>query len=796
MLIFLATCVVLVAVTGGVLYASMVKNLPDPSKPLSGQQQNSIVYDRNGGIISELYTDQNRTDVKFEQIPAYLRAAVISTEDQRFYEHAGVDPLGIARAIWVDVTQGKHHGGSTITQQLVVNTLVRRENSLARKVKEAVLAQQIEKRYSKDQIITMYLNTIYFGHGAYGVQAAAQVYFGKDVQDLDLAECAMIGGIIKSPGRYSPRIDPVAAKNRRATVLGQMLDHSYITSAQHDDAEKEPFDLAVAKSTKEQAPYFMEWIKQYLIEKYGPDMVYRGGLRITTTIDMTMQKAAEQAIAAELNRNSDPSAALVAIDPTTGEVRAMVGGRDFETQQYNVAVQGHRQPGSAFKPFVLATALENGVSPEQTYDSSAASLKLDNGQTWKVTGSHSDSGEMRLRTATEKSVNSVYAQLILDLGADEVAATAKRMGITTDIKAVPAIALGGLETGVTPLEMASAYGTLANAGTHVSAHGIIKVQDSDGKTIYSTSTAGKRVLSQAIAYLTTDILKGVITKGTGTAAAIGRPAAGKTGTTQQYRDAWFVGYTPQLVASVWVGNPEAQTEMTNVHGINVTGGSFPARIWARFMKAALKNTASKDFAKPSGLVNAKICLESGQAATAFCTSTGTGLFLAGQAPSSCELHATAVGSKIPTLTGLTREAAIAKLTALGVTYKVEERAVDGVAAGIVAQQSPESGAKIVANMTVTLTVSSGKSLDAAPVAAFTTSPTTISVEQSVLFNASTSTDDGKIVKYAWEFGTGSELASGKTVKHTFTSSGTVTVTLWVTDDSGQADSVIREIQVR
>lgn len=783
-------------ITGSVAYAAIARSLPDPSKPLSGQQQNSVVYDRNGRVITELYADQNRTDVRFEQIPAYLRDAVISTEDKRFYEHKGVDPLGIARAVWVDVTQGKHHGGSTITQQLVVNTLVKREYNLTRKVKEAMLANRIEQRYTKDQIITMYLNTIYFGHGAYGVQAASQTYFGKDVQDLTLAECAMLGGIIKSPGRYSPRIDAVAAKNRRATVLGQMLSLGYITRTQHDSAEAEPFNLAKTKATASKAPYFMEWVKQFLVDKYGPDLVYRGGLRVRTTLDLTMQEAAEKAIAAELTRGDDPSAALVAIDPATGEVRAMVGGRDFSTQQYNVATQGHRQPGSAFKPFVLVSALEEGVSPEKTYDSSAAQLKLGNGQVWKVTGAHGTGGQMRLRTATEQSVNSVYAQLILDIGASRVAATAHQLGVGTPISAVPAIALGGLKTGVTPLEMASAYGTLADNGTHVAPHGIAKIEDADGKTLYTAPTAGKQVVSPAIAYLTTDILKGVIARGTGTAAALGRPAAGKTGTTQQYRDAWFVGYTPQLVASVWVGYPQAQTEMTSVHGIKVTGGSFPARIWARFMKAALQSSAPKDFVRPGGLVNATICLDSGQRATRFCPKTGTGLFLAGHVPGGCELHSTAQGAALPKLVGLTRSAAIAKLDELGIAHTVQERAVAGVTAGTVAEQTPAAGTRITAGMTVTLVISSGSPKDAAPVASFSVSPAAGRAGQPLSFDASGSTDDGTIVKYAWEFGDGSAVASGKTAKHTFTGSGRYTVTLWVTDDAGQASSATRVVVVR
>lgn len=789
---------ILALVAGGVVYAQLAKELPDPSAPLKGRDQTTTILDRNGKVITKLFSEQNRTDVKLETIPAALRQAVISTEDQRFYEHKGVDPLGILRALWVDIRNpSAMHGGSTITQQYVKIAIVTPERTIKRKLMEAMLAYRMEKNYSKDQILELYLNTIYFGHGAYGVQTAAQTYFGKNVKDLDLSECAMIAGVIKSPGRYSPFFDEEAALDRRATVLGQMVELGYASEAEAAEAKSAEFALAAPKKVSGKAPYFVEYIKNILTDEYGSDAVYNGGLRVTTTIDLTMQAAAEKAVKEALDRDDDPSASLVAVHPETGEILAMVGGRDFKTQQFNVAVQGHRQPGSAFKPFVLATALMNDVSSEATYSAGPASFSVGNGQTWKVTGaSGGRTGGMRLREATEDSVNSVYAALILEVGAKKVAETAKKLGIETPITAVPAIALGGLKEGVTPLEMASAYGTLANGGVSMPAHGILEVKDSTGGVLETKIAEGKQAIPADVAYLTTDILKGVISSGTGSAARLGRPAAGKTGTTQQYRDAWFCGYTPDLAAAVWVGHVDSQKEMTSVHGRKVTGGSFPAEIWAAFMKEALKDAPKKEFDKPSGLVSAKICLETGQKAGEFCEKTGRGLFLSSTVPGTCDLHKTPANPTIPDLIGMTKEAAIAALKKLAILFKVEEKEYADVAAGIVAAQNPKAGSKATTQTVVTVVVSKGVAADKAPVPAFTFSPISPKANEKVNFDASASTDDGTIAKYSWEFGDGSPIVAGKTISHTYTAAGTYTVVLWVTDDKGQAASLSQTVVVK
>lgn len=795
-----ALAAVAVGISGCVMYNSVVNSLPDPTKPLNGTDLSTRILDRNGKTITTLFADQNRQYVSLKEIPRVVQKAVIATEDQRYYEHAGVDLIGMLRALVTDIRAGaKVQGGSTITQQYVKQAFVGDERSLRRKFTEALMAYRLEQKYSKDKILEMYLNTIYFGHGAYGIQTAAQTYFGKPVQDLNDAEAAMLAGVIKSPGLYSPYLDPVAAKNRRDTVLMQMRDQGYIDQAQYASAAASPVKtIGLKQHVSKIAPYFVEYLKQDLVQRYGEGAVYRGGLTVTTTLDLTMQSAAEKAIANNLNRKTDPSAALVAIDPKTGQIMAMVGGRDFSTQQYNVATQGHRQSGSAFKPFVLVTALVDGISPEQTFNASSTQLKLPNGQTWGVAGERGFSGPMRLRLATWHSINPVFARLVLQVGADSVVNTARDMGITTKITPVPAVALGGMAEGVTPLEMASAYGTLADAGTHATPIGVLKVTDKDGNVLYTAKTTATNAIDPAVAYLTTDILKGVISQGTAAAANIGRPAAGKTGTTQDNCDAWFVGYTPDLVASVWVGYPDSKRPMTSVHGITVTGGSFPARIWAAFMRGALANTPATSFQRPSGLVNARICLDSGGAATALCPRTGTALFLAGHTPKPCTLHTTAAGLKVPSVVGLAKQDAIAALQKISLKYTVVEKDVPGVAAGIVAAQSPAAGGRITSGTVVTLTVGTGGlSANRPPIASFSWSPIRPSSGSNVHFDGTGSSDDGTIVKWVWEFGDGQkDASSGKITAHSYAAPGSYDVTLWVTDDGGTTVSLTRRITVR
>lgn len=789
--------VVAVGVTGCAVYQSMSSQLPDPDlTKAKGRDQTTIIMDKDGKVLTRLYAEQNRQDVPLEKIPVHLRQAVIATEDKRFYEHEGVDPLGIARALVTDIIKGeKAQGGSTITQQYVKQAFVTSEKTLKRKIQEAILAQRVERRFSKDEILELYLNTIYFGHGSYGVEAASRAYFGKGVEKLTLAESAVIAGVLKSPGRYSPYLEPENGLGRRNLVLAQMLEQGFIEQAAYDEAKATPIELSGLKSAASaRAPYFVEWVKEQLVKEYGEKMVYRGGLRIRTTLDPKAQAAAEAAIKDILDRKGDPSAALVAVKPGTGEIVAMVGGKDFATQQFNVATQGKRQPGSAFKPFVLATALTEGTWSEKAFEAGPKQFSVGTG-TWKVTGaSGGKKGPMRLRPATEQSVNSVFAQLILDVGAEKVVKVGEALGLREGIEPVPAIALGGLQDGVSPLEMANAYATLAAGGKRAEPYAIAEVRLSDGTVKQKTKPTLEDAIDPQAAYITTDMLKGVIKRGTGKSANIGRPAAGKTGTTQQYRDAWFVGYTPDLATAVWVGYPESQKEMTSVHGRKVTGGSFPAEIWARFMKAALAGVDKTEFAKPAGIKTAKVCSITGGKPTPFCPETVSALLMSDHSPTECELHETPTEVVTPKLIGMSKEDAIAAIKALKLIPKVVEQTGLDVPAGIVADQNPKQGTKIKPGGTITIVVSAGAGSGQAPQAGFTL-PTNVKAGTAAAFDGSSSSDDGQIVKYYWEFGDGT-TAEGKTVSHIFATPGTYEVTLWVTDDSGQQGSVTKQLKVK
>jgi len=798
-LLVVMLALVALSVGGCVVFNKVAGNLPDPTKPLKGTDLTTRVLDRDGKVITDLYADQNRQYVALKDIPSSMREAIIATEDQRYYEHPGVDLIGLARALVADIKAGAQvQGGSTITQQYVKQAFVGDETSLRRKISEAILAYRLEQKFSKDKILEMYLNTIYFGHGSYGVQTASQAYFGKSVGKLTVPEAAMLAGVVKSPARYSPYLKPAAGKLRRDTVLTQMRDQGYIDETAYQSAVATPVKTTGLKRGSKFAPYFVEYIKEQLTKLYGEDAVYRGGLQVVTTLDSKMQKSAEKAIAKWLDRKSDPSAALVSIDPKTGQVLAMVGGRDFETQQYNVAVQGHRQSGSAFKPFVLVAALAAGISPEQTYKADSMRLRIPGGQTWSVAGERGYKGLMRLRVATWHSINPVFAQLVLKVGADEVVDTAHDMGVKTKITPVPAVALGGMAEGVTTLEMASAYATLADAGMYSKPVGILKVTDKDGTVLFEAKPTSKRAIDAAVAYLTTDILRGVIQHGTGSAAAIGRPAAGKTGTTQNNADAWFVGYTPDLATAVWVGYADSQRPMTSVHGIRVYGGSFPARIWSTYMRAALSGRPAAQFRRPSGIASAKICTESGGKATPLCPKTGSAIFLSGHTPDECKIHTTAIGLKMPNLVGMTKFDALAALDKLALKYTVVQKDVPGVEAGTVAAQNPVSGSVITSVTVVTVTVGTGGTgVNRPPTAAFEWSPATPSSSASTRFDASASTDDGAIVKWVWEFGDGSKDSnSGKVASHRFQTAGSYEVVLWITDDRGLTVSLTKRVTVQ
>ena len=512
------------------------------------------------------------------------------------------------RALVTNVrAQQTTEGFSTITMQLVGNLyLDRTDISFKRKFDEMALAWQLERRYSKNEILDLYLNTVYFGSNAYGVEAAARTYFDKEPAQLTLAEAALIAGLPQAPTGFSPRKHLDRALERRNLVIARMAENGFVTQQEAEGALLTPIELApYSPYTQVQEPYVVAFVRKQLIDMFGEEKVFQGGLQVETTINPEYQKLAAQAISSTLNQSGDPSAALVSIESDTGYIRAMVGGTDYETSKFNLASQGRRQAGSAFKTFCLAAAIEMGIDPWQTYYMSMPVELTYPGATqpWKVkTFGGNSYGISTILQATLRSDNTVYAQLALDVGADRIVDTAHRMGITSYLNASPAIVLGGLTYGVSALEMASAYGTLSNKGRHVDSTIILRIKDSSGKVIWQANPKRTQAISSGVAYEVTRILEMNIARGTGTKADIGRPAAGKTGTAQEFGDAWFCGYTPHLSTSVWVGYPQGLIPMTKVHDISVTGGSFPAQIWQKFMNVADRDYPEAEFAKPEVVV--------------------------------------------------------------------------------------------------------------------------------------------------------------------------------------------------
>jgi 1A family penicillin-binding protein len=591
-------------VVGGIAVASSwLDGLPSVDDPTAfAVAQTTKVYSADGVLLANLYLE-NRQVVELDQISPHLLDAVVAVEDERFYQHHGVDFVGLVRAVVTNLTTGRREGASTLTQQFVRNTVLseeRYEISLRRKVREAYLAIQLEKKYNKDEILGMYINTVYYGEGAYGAESAALTYFNKHAGDLTIAEAALLAGIPQRPSDLSPYTNPDGAVARRQWVLSKMYEQEYITKDEYEAAKVEGLALQRSPQLDEQgvygAPYFVAHVKKLLQDQYGTSLVFKGGLTVYTTLDTRMQTYAEEAVRGVLDRPDDPDCALVAIEPTTGYIKAMVGGRDWATNKFNFATQAKRQPGSSFKIYTLVTALEEGMPPSRKIDSSAPAIIPTGGgqRPWKVMNAEGGGGKgyITLQQATVGSVNTAFARLIAELGADKVARTARRMGIQTEIPPYLSITLGSQE--VTPLEHASAIGTLAADGVHYPNTAITKIVDAKGETLLEYTPQGEQVITHSVAYAATQILKGVITGGTATRANIGRPAAGKTGTTQDYRDAWFVGYTPQLVCAVWMGyTPERP--MRNVHGRKVFGGTFPAPIWHDFMIKALEGLPVLDF---------------------------------------------------------------------------------------------------------------------------------------------------------------------------------------------------------
>ena len=607
-------------------YAQISEDLPDLDDYKSTElAQTSVVYDANGRVVDELYGVQNRYVVSLEQMDPTLRNAVVSIEDHRFYQHRGLDFSAIGRAARENVQSlSIQEGGSTITQQLVKNTYIAQEQrfipSFDRKMVEASLAWQYEKEHDKEEILEQYLNTVYFGANAYGAEAASRTYFDKNAEDLTLSESAMLAGIINLPGAYDPFSDPESAKARRDVVLDRMLAYGRISKEEHDQAVAQDLDLSRGRVEYENDnEYFLNAVRNELAEQYGDEMVYEGGLKIYTTLDPELQEMANTAVDEIVNPEAgDPSASLVSVDPSTGAVRAMVGGSDFDQVKFNLATQAHRQAGSSFKPFVFAEALEQGISPETMYVSKHLDIDMGRYEKDYEVDNYDfiERGPITLERAMADSDNTVFVQLAMDLGLENVVDKVGEMGIDSTVEAYPSTAIGGLGEGVTPLEMASAYSTFANSGTHMEPFLVERVtREQDGGeefTVEQHDLEGEEALGRDEAAVATQAMRGVITEGTASYyhdldAEIGRPSAGKTGTTNNFIDAWFVGFIPQLSTSVWVGYPEERVPMVNINGLEeINGENYPLDIWSLYMQNAVSKFPEQQFDVPNPSLDLEI----------------------------------------------------------------------------------------------------------------------------------------------------------------------------------------------
>ncbi len=634
--VFFALGLVFILAIAGAGYLFTQVSLPPSEPPLlettymcSSEVQSGCSADNS---LAQFSGGVDRQTVTYTELPPEVINAVLATEDRDFFKHGGVDPVGIARAFVANVrNEALTQGGSTITQQYVKQTFLTNERSFSRKAKEAALAVKVERELSKQEILTRYLNLIYFGRGAYGVQAASRAYFGKDVDQVTLPEAAYLAGLIRGPELADanlPDDNPkkaaqhAEAELQRSKALGSMLDSGFIDEAAYDAAMIDDWSSVIVRPESSGnfgtvarrdigTEYFVDYVKSWLVGSgnFTDAEIYGGGLRIYTTLDLENQQMAYDAVTSTLDRPDDPAGSLVSID-SGGRVVAMMGGTDYDTSQVNLAVGtagggGGRQPGSSFKPIVLAEALNQGIPLTTVLDAPARKVFPDanNGDDWSV-ANYGDAGLGRLDLvdATKKSSNTAYAQLMLDVGPDNVVALAERLGVTATLEPYNSLVLGTAE--VSPLDMASVYSTFADDGEHITPITVTKVTDAKGTVLYEPNTTPDRVLSEDVVAQVNWTLNQVVESGTATKAKFGQPTAGKTGTTEGYQDAWFVGYTCELTAAVWVGYPNGDGAgnprgMTNVHGIKVAGGTLPTEIWRKYMEQAAADLESCSFERPS-----------------------------------------------------------------------------------------------------------------------------------------------------------------------------------------------------
>lgn len=581
------------ALIGGIVagvYSSMAKVLPAPTDISTMRPSEGVKIFSSDGVLLGRVTKEHREFVPISEIPSELQLAAVAVEDRRFYQHHGVDPKGLMAALRDNIAGGRllGRGASTITQQLARNVYLSPKRTIGRKLQEMILAVQIERTYSKQEILELYLNQIYFGNGAYGARVAAETYFDKPLQKLGLAQCALLAGIPQRPRDYNPFDNPDAAKRRRDEVLTRMRDQGYITSEQARAAIEEPLRLGHPKpplgASTYKAPYFTNYVLHELVQQHGADAIYRGDLKIVTTLDWQMQEAAERAVREGVTGARGlhiSEGALVAIDYRTGAVKALVGGLDYKKDQYSCATQARRQAGSAFKPFVYTAAMDSGFTPDSVFRDSRVSYPGAGGKPWRPKNADGRyRGSITLRRALALSVNVIAVKLMAEVGVEKVIGYAHRMGIQGRLDPYLSLALGS--SGVTALEMANAFGVFANAGRKVEPRVVERISDRNDNLLYTYQPESHQVISESTASTMNSMLSDVVTRGTGRRARIRWPAAGKTGTASDYKDAWFIGYTDQLVCAVWVGN----RDNTPMH--RVFGGTLPAGIWANFMSNAMQ----------------------------------------------------------------------------------------------------------------------------------------------------------------------------------------------------------------
>jgi penicillin-binding protein 1A len=700
--------------------------------------QTSFLYASDGSLITSLHAAEDRVVLTQNQMTPDLRNAVVSIEDRRFYEHHGVDPEAILRAAMNDLRTGQIvEGGSTITQQLVKNLYTGDDLTLGRKIDEAILAWQLERRLTKQEILTEYLNTVYFGEGAYGIQAAAETYLGVDASSLTLAESAMLAGLITAPNHFDPYVRPASAIGRRNVVLRLMLEQGYIRQPAYRRALRGRLTLRNDRSEDRYPyPYFVDYFKRWFLsnpafghtydERYR--LLFTGGLRITTTLDPAIQAAAQDAVSSALPYPSDPDAAVTALDPRTGYVRAMVGGNEADYWANDAAGRVNlatgeggsgRQTGSAFKAFALVTALEQGVSPDTTFSApSSIDIPLPGGGMWHVTNAEgSGYGTMSLRSATVYSVNTVYAQLIERLTPQAVVDTAERMGIRcctkvaspkTPLLPYPSAVLGSNEANT--LEMATAYGTLATGGRRVDPVPAVTITDANGRLLWQADPRPQQVVSPDVASAADGILQDVVLYGTGTAANIGRPQIGKTGTDDNHDNAWFVGSVPQLTAAVWVGFHQGQIPMEPPRTrITVFGGTFPAQIWRLLMLRATAGLPPEQFPTPE-VRYVDVAVDVTQ--RPYCLPNENTLpmnieilhFISGTEPMEvCASPRSVSRVIVPSVVGFSEDEARTSLEQSGFYVQVRSEA-STQPTGTVIYQTPSGGVSDLQTSTVTITV--------------------------------------------------------------------------------------------